>query len=251
MDHQITRDLLRNCISAAGILHTDVALRVTWADIRARIAPNRIGKYGQLQEWMEDKDDTADQHRHVSHLWGVFPGTDITWKDSSLMKAARQSLLYRGPDGTGWSIAWKADLWARFRDGGRALEMIDKLLSPADDGVAEKGGVYNNLFDAHPPFQIDGNFGGAAAVAEMLVQSQDGFIDLLPALPACWQEGSVKGICARGAFVLDIRWSKGRLEEVRVRSLKGNECVLSYGGVKVRFATRKGQTYRLDGSLHK
>jgi alpha-L-fucosidase 2 len=249
MDHQIIRDLLGNCISAAEILHTDAPLRATWADTRARIAPNQIGKYGQLQEWMEDKDDTADQHRHVSHLWGVFPGTDITWKDSALMKAARQSLIYRGPDGTGWSIAWKADLWARFRDGERALEMIDKLLSPADDGVAEKGGVYNNLFDAHPPFQIDGNFGGAAGVAEMLLQSQNGYIDLLPALPGAWKQGEVKGICARGGFVLDIRWAENRLRNVTVRSLTGGECVLVYGGTKVRFATRKGRVYRLDGTL--
>ena len=250
MDHQIIRDLLGNCIDAARVLGVDEDLRRTWADTRSRIAPDRIGRYGQLQEWMEDKDDTTDTHRHVSHLWGVYPGTDITWQDPALMKAARQSLIYRGPDGTGWSIAWKADLWARFRDGNQALEMIDKLLSPADDGVAEKGGVYNNLFDAHPPFQIDGNFGGASGVAEMLIQSQNGYIDLLPALPDAWQQGDVKGICARGAFVLDIRWDARRLQAVTVRSLAGEECILVYGGKKVRFATVKGKVYRLDGSLN-
>lgn len=248
MDHQIIRDLFRNCISASEVLGVDASLRTAWADTLARISPNRIGKYGQLQEWMEDKDDTADTHRHVSHLWGVFPGTDITWKDTAMMKAARQSLVYRGPDGTGWSIAWKADLWARFRDGNQALDMIDKLLSPADEGAAEKGGVYTNLFDAHPPFQIDGNFGGAAGVAEMLVQSQDGYIDLLPALPDAWKTGSVKGICARGGYVLDISWKDGRLEGVSVFAKDSGTCTLVYNGRKRTTPMRRGKKYTFDGA---
>ncbi|TDX01375.1 glycosyl hydrolase family 95 catalytic domain-containing protein [Dinghuibacter silviterrae] len=249
MDHQIIRDLLTNCIAASRVLRVDSALRGRWASTRDRIAPNRIGRYGQLQEWLEDKDDTADEHRHVSHLWGVYPGTDITWADSALLRAARTSLRYRGDGGTGWSLAWKVNLLARFREGDHALRLLDKLLSPADDGAGEKGGVYPNLFDAHPPFQIDGNFGGAAGIAEMLVQSQGTGIDLLPALPAAWANGSVDGLGARGGFTLALQWSAGALTRAVVHAAANGPCTLVYHGQVVRFDARRGVSYLFDGTL--
>lgn len=249
MDHQIIRDLFRNCIDAARLLGVDQAEARVWQEKYGRIAPDQIGKYGQLQEWLEDKDDTADTHRHISHLWGVYPGTDITWKDSVLMKAARQSLLYRGDEGTGWSLAWKVNCWDRFLDGNHALRLVNKLLSNAVGAVGEHGGVYPNLFDAHPPFQIDGNFGGAAGIAEMLVQSQDSLIDILPALPSALPEGQVKGICARGGFVLDVSWKNGQLQDLVVLSRSGGVCKLLCGAHAITLSTTAGERLHLDGRL--
>jgi alpha-L-fucosidase 2 len=250
MDHQIIRELFANCIEAAAILKRDGNFSDTLKAKRAQIAPNEIGKHGQLKEWLEDVDDTSNRHRHVSHLWGVFPGTDITWKDTAMMKAARQSLLYRGDGGTGWSLAWKVNLWARFKDGDHALRMVQALLEPAIDATGrESGGVYNNLFDAHPPFQIDGNFGGAAGMAEMLVQSHTGEIELLPALPAVIPHGAVKGICARGGFVLNMTWKAGKLQTVEVISNAGNRCRLKYGDKQAVIETQRGSRYVLNGDL--
>jgi alpha-L-fucosidase 2 len=250
MDHQIIRDLYKNCISASGVLRLYPEFSDLLKQKYAQIAPDKIGRYGQLQEWMEDKDDTADTHRHISHLWGVYPGTDITWKDQAMMKAARQSLIYRGDDGTGWSLAWKVNCWARFREGDHALRLVDKLLSDASGTQGgEKGGVYPNLFDAHPPFQIDGNFGGAAGISELLVQSQDSVVELLPALPSLLARGSVKGICARGGFVLDMRWSGGVLQWVDVLSKAGGAGVFKYGDRVITVRTDKGKRYRFDGQL--
>ncbi|HEX5552096.1 MAG TPA: glycoside hydrolase N-terminal domain-containing protein, partial [Chitinophagaceae bacterium] len=250
MDHQIIRDLFKNCMAAAGILDTDQAFADTLKEKYSRIAPNRIGRYGQLQEWLQDTDDTSDHYRHVSHLWGVFPGTDITWKTPALMKAARQSLLYRGDEGTGWSLAWKMNLWDRFEDGDHAFRLLKMALSPAEaPGRKIRGGSYHNLFDAHPPFQIDGNFGAAAAVAHMLLQSQGGIIRLLPALPRELPSGQVKGLCARGAFVLSFRWKHQKLTHLEVTSKKGMPCSLRYGDKHVRFDTKAGETYLLDGNL--
>lgn len=249
MDHQIIRDLFKNCMAAAAILQTDKAFAQTLQEKYRQIAPDQVGRFGQLQEWLQDKDDTTDTHRHVSHLWGVYPGTDITWDTAKLMQAAKQSLLYRGDEGTGWSIAWKVNLWARFRDGDHAMRMFNKLLSPAEGSSGEKGGVYRNLFDAHPPFQIDGNFGGAAGIAEMLLQSQQGYIDLLPALPQALPNGAVKGICARGGFVLNISWQQGKLQQVEVKAVTGNECRLQYGSKSVRFQAQKGKTYVFNNEL--
>lgn len=199
---------------------------------------------------MEDVDIVNNPHRHISHLWGVFPGTDITWKDAALMKAARQSLIYRGDGGTGWSLAWKVNEWARFKEGDHALLMVKQLLKPAiDERGNERGGVYNNLFDAHPPFQIDGNFGGSAGMAEMLVQSHTGVIELLPALPSELPEGEVKGICARGGFVLDLKWQRGKLQQVKIVSTTGNPCRLKYGDKEIQLATKKNGSYVFNGSL--
>lgn len=251
MDHQLIRDLFKNCIAASEALGIDQTFRQTLQEKYARIAPNQVGHHGQLQEWLTDTDDPANQHRHVSHLWGVYPGTDITWDTSpDLMRAARQSLLYRGDGGTGWSIAWKINLWARFKDGDHALRMVSTLLSPAERETGkEAGGVYRNLFDAHPPFQIDGNFGGAAGIAEMLVQSHSTYIDLLPALPSSLPQGEVRGLRARGGFELSVRWQNGTLLDVTVLSLTGNACVLRYGDKEVRITTRKGKSYTFNASL--
>jgi alpha-L-fucosidase 2 len=250
MDHQIIRELFKNCIAASKILGEDPAFRQTLQTKYAQIAPNKIGRAGQLQEWMQDVDDTTDTHRHVSHMWGVYPGTDITPKDAALMQAAKKSMYYRGDDGTGWSIAWKINIWARMLDGNHAYLMLTKLLSPADAVPNhEKGGVYHNLFDAHPPFQIDGNFGGAAGVAEMLIQSQGKDINLLPALPSALPNGDVKGIRARGGFTLNIKWQNGQLQQVNVTSTAGDPCALRYKDQVVTFPTQKGRTYQFNAQL--
>ncbi|MFN8349614.1 MAG: glycoside hydrolase N-terminal domain-containing protein [Spirosomataceae bacterium] len=248
MDHQLIRSLYKNCIAASELLKTDTDFRKTLQTQYAQIAPNQIGKFGQLQEWLEDKDDTANKHRHVSHLWGVHPGNEINWDDTpELTKAARQSLIYRGDEGTGWSLAWKINFWARFKDGEHALKMVKMLLRPASGA----GGSYPNLFDAHPPFQIDGNFGGSAGIAEMLLQSHTNCIDLLPALPADVPEGTIRGIKARGGFELNFSWKAGKLTSLQVTSTAGNPCRLRYGTQVISFSTQKGHMYQFDENLKK
>ena len=248
MDHQIIRTLFRNCISASELLGVDDDFRKILKDKLLKIAPNQIGKYGQLQEWLEDKDDTTNKHRHVSHLWGVHPGNDITWDDSpDLMKAARQSLIYRGDEGTGWSLAWKINFWARFKEGDHAMKMIRMLLRPVSSG----GGVYVNLFDAHPPFQIDGNFGAAAGIAEMLLQSHTKYIDLLPALPSDLPQGEVRGMIARGGFEMDFSWQNGKLVTLTILSKAGGTCLLRYGTIIRKMETQKGVVYKLNKDLKK
>ncbi|WP_256012342.1 glycoside hydrolase family 95 protein [Desertivirga xinjiangensis] len=243
MDHQIIRTLFQSTIKAGELLGVDAAFRDTLNQKHGLIAPNKIGKFGQLQEWLEDKDDTINKHRHVSHLWGVHPGNDITWDTNpEVMKAARQSLIYRGDEGTGWSLAWKINFWARFKDGEHAMKMVKMLIRPATGN----GGSYLNLFDAHPPFQIDGNFGGAAGIGEMLIQSHTKYIDLLPALPSDFKDGSVKGIKARGGFTFDLSWKDGKLQSVEVISEAGNNCVLRYAGKVIDFSTRKGKKYKFN-----
>jgi alpha-L-fucosidase 2 len=246
MDHQIIRDLFKNTIAAAEILNIDQALRDTLQEKYKRIAPDKIGKYGQLQEWMQDVDDTTNKHRHVSHLWGQFPGNEINWEETpDLMRAARQSLIYRGDAATGWSLGWKINLWARFREGDHVYKLLQMLLSPAITGA----GSYSNLFDAHPPFQIDGNFGGAAGIGEMLLQSHTKYIDILPALPSALPNGSVKGICARGGFVLDIQWSNGKLQQLKIVSKAGNPLLLRCNDKIVSINTSANSIYNFDGSL--
>ncbi len=250
MDHQIIRSLFRACIEASALLGEDKDLAARLRGQVARIAPNTIGRHGQLQEWMADTDDPKNQHRHVSHLWGVYPGCDITWQETpELFAAARQSLLFRGDAATGWSMGWKVNLWARFLDGDHAYTILSNLLVPLGT-VKGAGGMYPNLFDAHPPFQIDGNFGAAAGVAEMLVQShlRDAsgapVIHLLPALPKAWRTGAFKGLRARGGFVVDAEWRESKLARAEITSLAGTTARVKYGDREETITLKPGESRR-------
>lgn len=247
MDHEIIRSLFKIVLQCTEILDTDKDFAYEVKEKLDRLAPYKIGRFGQLQEWLEDKDDTTNKHRHVSHLWAVYPGCEITADaNPELMKAARQSLLYRGDAGTGWSLAWKINYWARFREGDHAHKMVQMLLAPANDPAREtKGGSYPNLLDAHPPFQIDGNFGGAAGIAEMLVQSHQGYIELLPALPAEWQTGSITGLRARGGFSLNMSWNKGKVTRLKVSSLAGQPLRMKVNGRMIERNLSRGKSLTL------
>ena len=242
MDSQILRDLFTSCIQSSEILGQDEEFRARLTATRARLAPSQIGAQGQLQEWLEDWDAAAPEqhHRHVSHLYGLFPSDQIDVRATpALAAAARRSLELRGDDATGWAIGWRLNLWARLHDAEHAHHILKLLLRPER--------TYPNLFDAHPPFQIDGNLGGTAGIAEMLLQSQGGELQFLPALPAAWATGAVRGLRARGGWEVDVVWREGKLEGTTVRSRLGGTVRLRYGDVTRDITVAAGQEFRWDG----
>lgn len=235
--HGVIREILSDAIEASEELNVDSVERDEWKYILEHIAPYKIGRYGQLMEWSADIDNPYDEHRHVNQLFGLHPGHSISpLTTPKLAKAARVALEHRGDGATGWSMGWKLNQWARLHDGNRAYKLYGNLL---------KNGTNDNLWDTHPPFQIDGNFGGTAGVTEMLIQCHAGFIHVLPALPDVWHEGKLTGIRVRGNFIVDIEWRDNNLERLILYSGSGENCILKYKGMTMNLSTEKGKRYEI------
>ena len=235
--HAVVREILLDAIQASRVLGVDANERKEWENVLEKLVPYRIGRYGQLLEWSSDIDDPKDEHRHVNHLFGLHPGHTISPVTTpELAQAARVVLEHRGDGATGWSMGWKLNQWARLQDGNHAYKLYGNLL---------KNGTLDNLWDTHAPFQIDGNFGGTAGVTEMLLQSHMGFIQLLPALPDAWRNGSITGICAKGNFEVSISWKEGKLEKATFLSKSGAPCKVKYGDDELMFKTTKGKIYEV------
>lgn len=258
MDHQIIRNLLANTAEAAKVLGVDADFAALLLEKRDSIAPNLIGQYGQLQEWLIDNDDPENQHRHVSHLWGLHPGNEIhPLTTPDLAEACKVTLSHRGDGGTGWSRAWKINFWARLLDGDHSFLLLRNLMVPSisqDVEMRDRGGLYMNLFCSHPPFQIDGNFGATSGITEMLLQSHlrdengDYFQDILPALPSEFSSGKISGIKGRGGFEFTISWEDGALNSLEIISLQGNILNVRYGGKLLSVKTLKGKAYAYAAS---
>lgn len=244
IDNQILMAHIDNCVQASEILGVDEDLRKNWKQIRSKIPPVLIGKDSTIMEWIEDYKEWEPGHRHMSHLLGLYPLAQITPETPELFEAANKTIetrLKHGGGHTGWSRAWMINFFARLHQPETAYENVMALLRKS---------TQSNLFDTHPPFQIDGNFGGTAGIAEMLLQSHNGIIQLLPALPDAWPEGYVTGLCARGDFVIDIKWKDNNLTTVKILSKSGLKCKVKYKGLVKGFETEKGETLVLTGKLN-
>jgi alpha-L-fucosidase 2 len=249
-DLALIRECFQQTIAASEELKVDISFRDSLTKALDRLYPYQVGYKGNLQEWYHDWEDAHPQHRHQSHLFGLHPGHHITPEQTpELAKACKTTLEIKGDESTGWSKGWRINLWARLYDGNHAYKMYRELLTYVDPDGMERteysrgGGTYPNLWDAHPPFQIDGNFGGAAGVIEMLIQSHSGVINLLPALPDAWPDGAIRGVCARGGFELTFSWGNGQLKELELLSKAGNSCTLKYRKEEIVFETEAGESY--------
>ena len=252
MDSQLIRELFTNTAEAAGLLDRDLDFADSLRKAVSQLPPHQISRNGYLMEWLEDYMEAEPQHRHVSHLYGLYPGCQISpSRTPELAQACKVTLNRRGDEATGWSRAWKINFWARLGDGDRALKLFRSLLAPSSyrgssESYDQGAGTYPNLLCAHPPFQIDGNFGGAAGISEMLVQSNEGFINILPALPSEWREGCIKGLKVRGGAVIDLKWKEGRPVEITVTGgWKKDICIHMPDGLRIEKSLPEGRRIRM------